>query len=399
VPAGIDVFPRWMMEKYFKRYAEEELKISFDELFLEGDLYRSTWTENFNMAALAINNSNFVNGVSKLHGKISSKMWSLPPTRTQIDSITNGVHIRTYLSPYSEKTYRKFFGETWYNEDNIWEKISLLPDQVIWEMRNRNREYLIKYVREKLTNNLKSQNATDEEIEAASSILSPDVMTIGFARRFATYKRGTLIFRDVKRLKEIINGSYKVQFIFSGKAHPKDEGGKNLISEIIQYTQDAEFKGKIIFLDNYDMEIAKYLVAGCDVWLNNPRRPLEASGTSGMKTVANGGLNFSILDGWWMEAYDPACGWKIESPGEEENLSEYEVDLFEAKSLYDTLENEILPLFYKRDENNIPVEWIQMIKNSIKKFAGYFNTERMVKEYNEKFYSKTIDISKPGIGQ
>lgn len=394
VPAGIDIFPRWMMEKYFKHYAENELNISFDELFLEGDLYHSSWNENFNMAALAINNSNFINGVSKLHGKIASKMWALPSTRTQIDSITNGVHIRTYLSPNSEKIYRKYFGDYWYNEEKIWEKISSLPDSVIWEMRNKNREYLIKYVREKLVDNLKFRNATDEEIENARNILSTDIMTVGFARRFATYKRGTLIFRDIERLKKIINGNYKIQFIFSGKAHPKDDGGKNLIHEIMNYTRDSDLAGKIVFLDNYDMEVAKYLVSGCDVWLNNPRRPLEASGTSGMKTVANGGLNFSILDGWWVEGYEPSCGWKINSPGEEENLSEYEVDAFEAKSLYDTLETEILPMFYKRNENNIPVEWVQMIKNSIRKLSSYFNTERMVQEYNTKFYSKVIDISK-----
>jgi starch phosphorylase len=197
-----------------------------------------------------------------------------------------------------------------------------------------------------------------------------------------------LVFSDIERLKKLLSDDMrKVQFIFSGKAHPRDEGGKNLISEILNFSEKEEFKNKIAFIENYDISVAKRLVQGCDVWLNNPRKPLEASGTSGMKIIANGGLNFSILDGWWCEGYKPDTGWKIESP-DVETASQDEIDIAEAKSIYETLENQIIPLFYKRDENNIPVDWVKLIKSSIKNLAPYFNTDRMVKEYTEMFYMK-----------
>jgi glycogen phosphorylase len=390
VPAGIDIFPKWMMEKYFKSYAEQELGISFNEFFEEGDLTKDQKiNDHFNMAYLAINNSNFVNGVSKLHGKIARKMWSLPPDRSQIVSITNGIHLKTYLAIESEKLYRKNFGKDWLYESAIWKEISELPDKDIWEMRNKNRNVLIDFIRERTIDKLKLTHDSEEKITDVQNLLEKNVLTVGFARRFATYKRGTLIFRNIERMKKIIsNKKMKIQFVFSGKAHPKDEGGKNLISEILHYAESEDFKNKIVFLDNYDIDVAKQLVRGCDVWLNNPRKPLEASGTSGMKVIANGGLNFSILDGWWIEGYTPETGWAIETPKNYETMSEYDIDNFESESLYNTLENEIIPLFYKRDKNGVPVEWAKKIKGSIKNLAGYFNTERMVKEYYEMFYSK-----------
>ncbi len=389
VPAGIDVFPKFLMEKYFKRFAEEECEISFDRLFEEGDLNRNGQNNNhFNMAYLAINNSQFVNGVSKLHSEIARKMWSLPPTRSQIVSITNGVHFKTYLAKASEKLFIKRFGKYWYKDENIWNRINEIPDEEIWQARVRNRKELIYYVRERISDKLKLAKASEERLAEVENLLDENALTIGFARRFATYKRGTLLFNNIDRLKQIIsNPNYKIQFIFSGKAHPKDEGGKNLIAEIVSYSYDPIFKNKLIFIENYDIDVAKQLVSGCDLWLNNPRRPLEASGTSGMKVVANFGLNFSILDGWWIEGYNEINGWKIDSP-EEENLPDYEVDKYEAESLYNTLEKDIIPLFYKRDERNIPIEWIQKIRNSVLTLAPYFNTERMVKEYNEKFYMR-----------
>ncbi|MCX7832707.1 MAG: alpha-glucan family phosphorylase [Ignavibacteria bacterium] len=389
VPAGIDVFHKSLMEKYFKRYAEEECEIPFDRLFEEGDLNRNGNNNGFfNMAYLAINNSQFVNAVSKSHCEIARKMWSLPPTRSQIVSITNGIHIKTYLSKASEKLYIKYFGKDWIKQSNIWNRITEIPDEEIWQTRIRNRKELINYVRERISDKLKLAKASEERLAEVENLLDENALTIGFARRFATYKRGTLLFNNPDRLRKIIsNPDYKIQFIFSGKAHPKDEGGKNLIAEIVSYSYDPAFKNKLIFIENYDIDVAKYLVSGCDLWLNNPRRPLEASGTSGMKVVANLGLNFSILDGWWIEGFTETNGWKIESP-KEENLSDFEVDKFEANSLYDTLENEIIPLFYKRNENNIPLEWIQRIKSSILTLAPYFNTERMVQEYTEKFYMR-----------
>lgn len=390
VPAGIDIFPKWLVEKYLKEYAEKELGVGFNDFFEEGDLTKDQKiNDHFNMAYLAINNSNFVNGVSKLHGKIARKMWSLPPDRSQIVSITNGVHLKTYLAIESEKLYRKNFGKDWLYKPEIWKMISELSDKDIWDMRNRNRSVLIDFIRERTTDKIRLTHDSEDKIPEVQNLLDKNVLTIGFARRFATYKRGTLIFRNMDRLKRIISDTnMKVQFVFSGKAHPKDEGGKNLISEILHYAESEIFKNKIVFLENYDIDVAKQLVRGCDVWLNNPRKPLEASGTSGMKVIANGGLNFSILDGWWLEGYSPETGWAIETPENYETMSEYDVDNFESNSLYNILENEIIPLYYKRDVNGIPVEWVKKIKGSIKNLAGVFNTERMVKEYYEMFYSK-----------
>lgn len=390
VPAGIDIFERWLVEKYFKTYAEEKLKLSFDEFFEEGDLYNGdSSNSHFNMAEVAINNSNFINGVSRLHGEVSRKMWNLPAERSQIDSITNGIHTKTFLSKYSERLYINSFGKDWINQDGIWDKISALPDEDLWKARNRNRRRLVNFVRDTFSSELQSLGAEYEKVKEAEEVLDENALTIGFARRFATYKRGNLIFKDLDRLKRILtNPKMPVQFIFSGKAHPKDNEGKAIIAEIVAYMNDNSLNHKIIFLENYELEVAKRLVQGCDVWLNNPRRPQEASGTSGMKVIANGGLNFSILDGWWAEAYTPEFGWKIDSVDESDSVSLDEKDWFEANSMYTTLEKEILPLFYLRDAHNIPVEWIKKIRASIKNLAGYFSTERMVQEYTEKFYTR-----------
>jgi len=389
VPAGIDIFPRWMVEKYFGHYSQEELKIDFNQMFLEGSyLYGQTQGDNFNMAYLAINNSNFVNGVSKLHGEISRKMWSLPTTRTQIDSVTNGIHTKTYLSGTSEKIFVKHFGKDWIDVDNIWKKISELPDEVLWSLRNKNREKLVDFVRERITDKVRLIHENEDKIINAKSLLDKDALTIGFARRFATYKRGTLVLRDLERLHNILeNKEKKVQFIFSGKAHPRDDGGKNFISEILKFSHINGFKNNVLFLDNYDMDVAKNLVSGCDIWLNNPRKPLEASGTSGMKIIANGGLNFSILDGWWVEGYSENTGWKIDSL-EKEHVSDDDVNDYESKSLYTVLEKEIIPLFYERDANGIPINWIKKMRGSISILGPVFNTNRMVQEYHEKFYSQ-----------
>ncbi|MEO8210491.1 MAG: alpha-glucan family phosphorylase [bacterium] len=389
VPAGIDIFTKELFTKYFKSYAEKELEIGVDELFLEGDLNRDDADNNrFNMAYLAINNSNFINGVSKLHGEVSRKMWHLPQTRAEIDHITNGVHTPSYISKYTNNILCEYFSKNWIYDDTIWKRIDEIPDEEIWAMRILSKYTLISFCRERIKEKWIFLGADKEKLKEVENILNPDSLTIGFARRFATYKRGTLIFRDLERLKRIIkNSNMPVQFIFSGKAHPKDEGGKNLISEIISYTRDEDLIHKIVFLDNYDINVARHLVEGCDVWLNNPRRPLEASGTSGMKIIANGGLNFSILDGWWDEGYTPENGWKIDSYLNE-NISVEERDTLEAISLYDTLEKEIIPTFYLRNEKGIPVQWIGKIKSSIKNLAGYFSTNRMVKDYCEKFYMK-----------
>jgi len=387
VPAGIDIFTKDLFMKYFTEYAEKEVGVSPEKLFSEGDLNKGQAdNDKFNMAFLAINNSNLLNGVSKLHGEVSRDMWKLPKTRSQIDHITNGVHIASYVSIHTNKLFTGYFTKDWKYDENIWSRIDEIPDEEIWALRLLNKYQLINFCRERITEKWISMGADKEKLKDAELILNRDALTIGFARRFATYKRGNLIFSDLERLEKIVNNSKKpVQFVFSGKAHPKDEGGKNLISQIVAFTKDEDLKNKVLFLDNYDINIARHLVEGCDLWLNNPRRPKEASGTSGMKVIANGGLNFSILDGWWDEAYNQGNGWKIESLADE-NIPLEQRDLFESMSLYDTLEKQIIPTFYKRNSKGIPAEWVKMIKNSIRELAGTFNTNRMVKDYCEKFY-------------
>lgn len=389
VPAGIDIFTKELFEKYFKSYAENEIGVSLDKLFSEGDLNKDDADNNrFNMAYLAINNSNFINGVSKLHGDVSRKMWKLSDSRSQIDYITNGVHTPSYISKFTNNLYSKHFSGNWIYDENIWQRIDEISDEDLWAMRVLNKYKLINFCRGRIKDKWIFLGVYKEKLNEIETILNPDALTIGFARRFATYKRGTLIFRDLNRLKKIIkNTKMPVQFIFSGKAHPKDEGGKNFISEIISYTRDEDFKNKIVFIDNYDINVARHLVEGCDLWLNNPRRPLEASGTSGMKIIANGGLNFSILDGWWNEGYSENNGWKIDSVTDE-NISLEQRDILESESLYDTLEKNIIPLFYQRNNRKIPELWIKKIKTSIKNLTGYFSTNRMVREYCEKFYMK-----------
>lgn len=387
VPAGIDIFTKELFSKYFLHYAQDELGVSLDKLFSEGDLGKGQHDNNrFNMAYLAINNSNFINGVSKLHSQVARKMWHLPPERSQIDYITNGVHTPSYVSKYSNNLLCKYFTNNWIFDDRLLDDIDKVDNEEIWAMRILNKYKLIHFCRERIREKWIFLGADKRKLEEAERILNPEALTIGFARRFATYKRGTLIFSELDRLKSIVSNTSKpVQFIFSGKAHPKDQGGKNFISQIIAYTRDEVLKNKIIFLDNYDLNVARHLVEGCDIWLNNPRRPLEASGTSGMKVIANGGLNFSILDGWWDEAYNENCGWKIDS-ATDESLTLQQRDILEAENLYQTLENKIIPLYYKRNQKGIPEEWISKIKFSIKTLADYFSTNRMVKEYCEKFY-------------
>jgi len=390
VPAGIDIFSKDLFAKYFKPYAENEIGVSVDKLFAEGELKKEDASNGqFNMAYLAINNSNFINGVSKLHCEVARKMWHLPQTRSQIDYITNGVHTPSYVSTFTNSLLTNHFTDKWIYDEDIWKRIDEISDEELWALRLTNKYSLIEFCRSSIRDKWIYLGADKEKLKEADSVLRAESLTIGFARRFATYKRGTLIFSDIARLKEIVkNQSMPVQFIFSGKAHPKDQGGKNFISEIISFTRDEDLKHKIVFLDNYNIDIARHLVEGCDLWLNNPRRPLEASGTSGMKVIANGGLNFSILDGWWYEGYSPEYGWKIDSYIDDK-LSLEQRDAFEAKSLYDTLEKEIIPKFYNRNKKGIPEDWVKMIRASIKNLAGHFSTNRMVREYCEKFYMHT----------
>ncbi len=401
VPAGIDVFSNELIEKYFGSYYRNELKISDMDFYSLGSIYKTNGSSVFNMAHLAMNTAGYINGVSKLHGEISKKMWAsgykdVPFNEIPIGHITNGVHIRSHISREMEDLLLQYLGENWVTNptsSNLWERIDKIPDEELWRTHERRRERLVAFARRSLIKQIKSRGGSQEELAIASEILDPSALTIGFARRFATYKRATLIFKDIERLADIVNNkNFPVQFIIAGKAHPKDEEGKRFIQEIFQIAKEERFRRKIVFLENYDMNVAHYLVEGCDVWMNNPRRPLEASGTSGMKVIANGGLNFSVLDGWWDEGFDPEVGWKIGN-GEDYTDPDYQ-DEVESRLLYNTLETSIVPLFYSRGEDHLPRRWILKVKNSMKKLGPVFNTHRMVQEYFDKYYKPSFELRK-----
>ncbi|RJP69573.1 MAG: glycosyltransferase family 1 protein [Ignavibacteriales bacterium] len=401
VSAGIDIFDNQMVEKYFGHYYRNELKINDKDFYRLGTINREAPPTNFNMAHLAMNTAGFVNGVSKLHGEVSKKMWvtgfkGVPFDEIPIDYITNGVHTRSHLSPDMEELLYRYLGEKFFlkpEDQSIWSRVDNIPDVELWRTHERRRERLVAFARARLRKQIIARGGSQFEISAASEVLDPAALTIGFARRFATYKRATLILQNLDRLANILNNPlHPVQLIIAGKAHPRDEEGKKLIQEIIQIAQQDRFRKKIVFLENYDMNLARYMVEGCDVWLNNPRRPLEASGTSGMKVIANGGLNFSVLDGWWDEGYAPEVGWKIGN-GEEYLDLDYQNEV-ESNQLYNSMEREIVPIFYNRSEDKLPRQWISMIKSSMKKLGPFFNTNRMVEQYFTKFYNVAIDSRK-----
>lgn len=398
VPAGIDIFGNDLVEKYFGDYYRKELKISDKVFYSLGTLSKEKEPANYNMAHLAMNMAGFVNGVSKLHGKVSKKMWmvgfkDIPFNDIPIDSITNGVHTHSHLSNDMQELLYRYLGERFMQDPSdkeAWERIEEIPDEELWRTHERRRERLVAFARRRLIDQIKERGGSLSEIKAAGEVLDAQALTIGFARRFAAYKRGTLILRDIERLASILcNPDYPVQIIIAGKAHPKDEEGKKIIQEIIQTAKASHLRKKIVFIENYDMNVARYLVEGCDIWLNNPRRPFEASGTSGMKVIANGGLNLSVLDGWWDEAYSYEVGWKIGN-GEEYSDLDYQ-DEIESRLIYDTLEKEIVPLFYTRGEDKLPRGWIKMMKNSMKQLGPVYNTSRMVGEYARKFYFPSIE--------
>ena len=393
VPAGFDLFPPDLMAKYFTNYASELKLPSLDALLNRGRLPQSAADEKFNMAILAFRQARYINGVSALHGEVSRKMaqpsWpGFPLHEVPVGSVTNGIHTRSFLSGEMADLQDKYLGEA--TAQNMaspdwWAKIDAIPDTELWAVHEVRREKLVNWARKYSETRMEKRGASDSEINDARTILRPDVLTIGFARRFATYKRGDLLLRDTERIKRIINHTeMPVQFVFAGKAHPKDDAGKELIRRIVHFAKQADVRGKIVFLEDYDIAMARYLVQGVDVWLNNPRRPMEASGTSGMKVIANGGLNFSVLDGWWAEGYDPSVGWEIGRGDDYADLN-YQ-DHVESEDIYETLERSIVPLFYSRDADGLPHEWIQKVKASMKKLAPVFTTARMVAEYAQKYY-------------
>lgn len=393
VPAGIDMFPPELMLKYFRNYIPK-LKLS-DEGFLA--LGREDVTnpkQGFSMAVLAIRLADNINGVSWLHGEVSRHMWhniwpGVPDTEVPIHHVTNGVHVRTWLSADINFVLDRYLSHKWMTDPtdhSVWNGVMQIPDEELWRAHERCRERLVGWSRKRLREQFLSRGGSYDELAAADEVLDPEALTIGFARRFASYKRGALLLRDPDRLIRLLEDIKRpIQFIFAGKAHPADNEGKELIRALIHFARNPAIRRRIIFLENYDMNVARYLVQGVDVWLNTPRRGMEASGTSGMKAAANGVLNCSILDGWWVEGYEPDLGWAI---GRGETYTDGNVqDQVESQTLYDILEKQIIPLFYQRGVDNIPREWIARMKTCMSKLAPVFNTNRMVREYADRFYA------------
>jgi starch phosphorylase len=397
VPAGNDYFAPDLMERYFSSYYKE-LGLTSKEFLGLGRQDPSNDQEAFCMTVLALRMAGSSNGVAKLHGKVSRKMWQkvwpgVPVTDTPIISITNGVHAPSWISREMAGLYDRYLGPRW-REDagdyGLWSRVDHIPDEELWRTHERRRERLVAFARARLASQLESRGAPPSEVAQANEVLNSEALTIGFARRFATYKRSTLLLRDAERLIKILNDKERpVQIIFAGKAHPNDTPGKELIRQLIHFERHSGARRRMVFLEDYDMVVARYMLQGADVWLNTPRRPLEASGTSGMKATLNGAINLSILDGWWDEACNVQTGWGI-GRGEEytdENLQ----DDVESNALYDLLEKEIVPLYYTRGADGLPRQWISKMKSAMRSIGPQYNTNRMVREYTEKMYLPAID--------
>jgi starch phosphorylase len=344
------------------------------------------------MTILALRLSRHANGVSKLHGQVSRSLWKdvwngVPEHEVPITSVTNGIHTKTWMAPEFSVLYRKHLGDWEENltEPDFWRRVMDIPDVQLWETHQKLKVRLVEFVRERVRARRERIGESPEAIRRVNRILDPEILTIGFARRFATYKRGALLFSDKERLKRMLNDTTRpVQFIFAGKAHPRDDAGKALIQEVYKFSREAGFENRIVFVEDYDSYIARRLVQGVDLWLNNPLRPLEASGTSGMKLAPNGGLNLSVLDGWWAEGYNSNNGWAIGAEIVDGTVEfQNEVD---ANSLYQVLENQIIPLYYAKPDGKLPLAWLQLMRESIRSVTPIFNTHRMVKEYTERLY-------------
>ena len=396
VPAGIDQFPLWMMDKYFSNLWPE-MNLTREQ-FIDLGRHVQPWGENFSMPVLALKLSEYANGVSELHGRVSREMWNflwpnLDEANVPISHITNGVHIGSWMAQDLRNLYDKYLGLDWLvsaDDPAIWDKIYEIPDEELWFVHQRLKDRLIGFINQRARQQWLSNKYHPVQIIAGGVLLDKYALTIGFARRFATYKRGYMLMEDFDRLLNIINNAERpVQVIFSGKAHPADEAGKLIIQQIYRAVKDARTGGRLVFLEDYDMNIARYMVQGVDIWLNTPRRPNEASGTSGMKCAMNGGLNFSILDGWWREGYNGENGWKI---GDEKVYEDAAVqDKEEAEDLYNVLENRIIPLFYEEQFSHIPSsDWISRMKESIRTLTPQFSMTRMVREYTRDLYLASL---------
>ncbi|MCK4343357.1 MAG: alpha-glucan family phosphorylase [Phycisphaerae bacterium] len=392
VPAGIDRFEPRLVEQQLGWMAQE-LGISTAELLGFGREHPDRSEELFTMPLLALRMAYRSNGVSKLHGEVARGMWQgywpgVPREEVPIKHITNGIHTRTWMSPTMADLFDQYLAPGWpeaAEDDPLWRRIDEIPDAELWRVHVRRREWMIAALRRRTRNQLRGRGAPPAEIKAADEILDPEALTIGFARRFAPYKRATLLFRNLERFKAIVtNKERPVQFVFAGKAHPNDGAGKELIKQIAAVCAQPELRRRVVFLENYHISLARVMVQGVDVWLNNPLRLHEASGTSGMKVPANGGLNLSCLDGWWPEAYNGENGWAIGDGRVYDDLA-YQ-DHVECESLYNLLEREIIPLFYDRTSDDLPRKWIARVKESMKTICPIFNSNRMLRDYTQQMY-------------
>ena len=400
VPAGNDIFPIALVEKYFKEFWP---RLGLDrEEFLKLGMKPCTDLEpGFNMGILALKVAGKKNGVSKLHGAVSRELFGdvwpeIAANESPITYVTNGIHTCSWLAPSLKELYNKYLIPYWQDniyKDEVWENINNIPNQELWEIHQKRKQKLLEIVKESTTNRLRRSGYSYEEINDITSKLNPNALTIGFARRFATYKRATLIFRDLERITQILNNAERpVQLIFAGKAHPADKEGQDLIKRIHEISMMPQFKGKIFLLENYNIAMSRYLVSGVDVWLNNPRRPMEASGTSGQKASVNGVINFSVLDGWWAEGYNQENGWTIGTNAEFTSYEEQ--DIADSQSMYRTLEEKIIPTYYEKDENGISEKWMKIMKNSITSTGGKYSTSRMLVDYTNNLYIPLCNLTK-----
>ena len=400
VPAGNDIFPLDLVDKYFKDFWPR-LGLDREEFLRLGMKPSQILEPGFNMGILALKVAGKKNGVSKLHGAVSRELFGdvwpdIAANESPITYVTNGIHTCSWLSPKLKELYNKYLMPYWQDnihEDKVWEKINNIPDKTLWETHQDRKEKLLKLVKDNTTQRLRRSGYSYEEINEITSKLNPNALTIGFARRFATYKRATLIFKDLERITQILNNSEKpVQLIFAGKAHPADKEGQDLIKRIHEISMMPQFKGKIFLLENYNIAMSQYLVSGVDVWLNNPRRPMEASGTSGQKASVNGVINFSVLDGWWAEGYNQENGWTIGTNAEYNSYEEQ--DIADSQSMYRTLEDKIIPTYYNKNEEGISPKWIRIMKNSIISTGGKYSTARMLVDYTNNLYMPLCNLTK-----
>ena len=398
VPAGNDIFPLELMEKYFKDYWDK-LNISKQDFFKMGARPNSKPGSGFDMGILALKVAGKKNGVSRLHGAVSRELFgdawpNIAANESPITYVTNGIHTCSWLATNIKQLYNEYLMPYWQDNiqnDQVWERVNNIPDEKLWAAHMERKQKLLELVKKNTTQRLHRCGYRYDEINRITSNLNKDTLTIGFARRFATYKRATLIFKDLERITQIFNNVNKpIQIIFAGKAHPADKEGQDLIKYIHEISMKPQFKGKVFLLENYNIASSRYLVSGVDVWLNTPRRPMEASGTSGQKASVNGVINFSVLDGWWAEGYNSKNGWAI---GTNEEYNSYEEqDKACCESIYDTLENKIIPTYYNKNKNGLSSDWLKIMKNSIISTGGKYSTSRMLVDYVDNLYMPLCNL-------